>query len=98
MQVSQTDAAAGENERNENVAVAPVDLNILKDLLVRIGTTATVIPQFLPDLDYFGSEYGIAPSIGLHVPPRTRPALHGRVYESHRTASSAPGPSFRWEG
>ena len=38
MQVSQTDAAAGENERNENVAVAPVDLNILKDLLVRIGT------------------------------------------------------------
>ncbi len=53
------------------------------DLLVRIGTTATVIPQFLPDLDYFGSEYGIAPSIGLHVPPRTRPALHGRVYESH---------------
>jgi hypothetical protein len=83
MQVSQTDAAAGENERNENVAVAPVDLNILKDLLVRIGTTATVIPQFLPDLDYFGSEYGIAPSIGLHVPARTRRALHGRVYESH---------------
>ena len=70
MQVSQTDAAAGENERNENVAVAPVDLNILKDLLVRIGTTATIIPQFLPDLDYFGSEYGVAPSIGLHVPAR----------------------------
>jgi hypothetical protein len=39
-----------------------VDLNILKDVLVRIGTTATVIPQFLPDLDYFGSEYGVAPS------------------------------------
>ena len=51
MQVSQTDAAAGENERNENVAVAPVDLNILKDLLVRIGTTATLIPQFLPDIE-----------------------------------------------
>ena len=98
MQVSQTDAAAGENERNENVAVAPVDLNILKDLLVRIGTTATVIPQFLPDLDYFGSEYGVAPSIGLHVPARARRALHGRVVRvPFRTASSAPGPSFRWE-
>jgi hypothetical protein len=83
MQVSQTDAAAGENERNENVAVAPVDLNILKDLLVRIGTTATIVPQFLPDLDYFGSEYGIAPSTGLHVAARARRPPHGRLYESH---------------
>ena len=86
MQVSQTDAAAGENERNENVAVAPVDLNILKDLLVRIGTTATVIPQFLPDLGYFGSEYGVAPSMGLHVAARARRALHGRLYESHQNS------------
>ena len=53
MQVSRTDAAAGENERNENVAVAPVDMNLLKDLLVRLGTTATLIPQFLPDLELF---------------------------------------------
>ena len=86
MQVSQTDAAAGENERNENVAVAPVDLNILKDLLVRIGTTATLIPQFLPDLSYFGSEYGVAPSVGLHVSARARRGLHGRVYESHQNS------------
>jgi len=86
MQVSQTDAAAGENERNENVAVAPVDLNILKDLLVRIGTTATIIPQFLPDLDYFGSEYGVAPTIGLHVPARAPHAPHGMVFESHQNS------------
>ncbi len=86
MQVSRTDAGAGENERNENVAVNPVDMNILKDLLVRIGTTATLIPQFLPDLNYFGSEYGVAPTIGLHVPPRTRRALHGRLYESHQNS------------
>ena len=85
MQVSQTDAAAGESERNENVAVAPVDLNILKDLLVRIGTTATIIPQFLPDFGYFGSEYGVAPAIGLHVPARARRALHGRLYDSSST-------------
>ena len=53
MQVSRTDAGAGENERNENVAVNPVDMNLLKDLLVRMGTTATLIPQFLPDLELF---------------------------------------------
>jgi len=86
MQVTQTDAAAGENERNENVAVAPVDLNILKDLLTRIGPTATLITQFLPDIDYFGSEYGVAPSISLHVPVRARHALHGRLFESHQNS------------
>ena len=86
MQVTQTDAAAGENERNENVAVAPVDLNILKDLLTRIGPTATLITQFQPDIDYFGSEYGVAPSISLHVPVRARRALHGRLFESHQNS------------
>ena len=86
MQVSRTDAGAGENERNENVAVNPVDMDLLKDLLVRIGTTATVIPQFLPDLSYFGSEYGTAPSIGLHPPARVWRALHGRLYESHQNS------------
>ena len=86
MQVSRTDAGAGENERNENVAVNPVDMDLLKDLLVRLGTTATLIPQFLPDIDYFGSEYGVAPSIGLHVPAQVRRALHGRLYESHQNS------------
>jgi hypothetical protein len=98
MQVSQTDAAAGENERNENVAVAPVDLNILKDLLVRIGATATLIPQFLPDLDYFGSEYGVAPSIGLHVPERVWRGLHGRLYESHQNSAFGARAFFQVGG
>src|SRR5208283_2643632 len=53
MQVSRTDAGAGENERNENVAVNPVDMDLLKDLLVRLGTTATLISQFLPEISYF---------------------------------------------
>jgi hypothetical protein len=98
MQVSQTDAAAGENERNENVAVAPVDLNILKDLLVRVGTTATIIPQFLPDLNYFGSEYGVAPSIGLHVPARPWRGLHGRLFESHSNSAFGARAFFQVGG
>jgi hypothetical protein len=86
MQVSRTDAGAGENERNENVAVNPVDMDLLKDLLVRLGPTVTLIPQYLPDIDYFGSEYGVAPSIGLHPPARVWRAAHGRVYESHQNS------------
>jgi hypothetical protein len=86
MQVSRTDAGAGENERNENVAVNPVDMNLLKDLLQRLGTTATLIPQFLPDLNYLGSEYGVAPTIGLHPSARVWRGVHGRVYESHQNS------------
>jgi hypothetical protein len=86
MQVSRTDAGAGENERNENVAVNPVDMNLLKDLLQRLGTTATLIPQFLPDLNYLGSEYGVAPTIGLHPSARVWRAVHGRLYESHQNS------------
>jgi hypothetical protein len=86
MQVSRTDAGAGENERNENVAVNPVDMNLLKDLLQRLGTTATLIPQFLPDLSYLGSEYGVSPAIGLHPQARVWRTLHGRLYESHQNS------------
>ena len=64
----------------------PVDMNLLKDLLDRLGTTATLIPQFLPDLSYLGSEYGVAPTIGLHPQARVWRALHGRLYESHQNS------------
>ena len=86
MQLSQNDAGAGESERNENVPVTPVDFSLLKDQTIRIGPTATIIPQFLPDLDYFGSEYGVAPTVGLHVPVRARQAPHGMVFESHQNS------------
>ena len=82
MQVYRSGAGGGENERNENVPVTPVDFNLQKDRDTRIGPTAT-INQFQPDIGYFASEYGFPPSIGVHVPAREWRGVHGRLYESH---------------
>jgi len=71
----QTDAAAGESRRNENQQFNLIDTNTVKDLNLRMGTTATIVPEFRPDSGYFGTEYGGAPQAGVHsrpAPPKTR--------------------------
>ena len=98
MQLSQNDAGAGESERNENVPVTPVDFSLLKDQTIRVGPTATIIPQFLPDLMYFSSEYGVPPALGLHLPALTRRAPHGRLYESHSNSALGARAFFQVGG
>lgn len=78
-----TDTAAGESRRNENIHFNLVDNNALKELNVRMGTTATIIEEFRADRGYFGAEFGNAPSPLLHLAPARRAALHGNLYESH---------------
>ena len=56
--LGQTDTGAGESRRNENVQFNLVDNNALKELRVRLGTTATIIEEFKPAGGYFGAEFG----------------------------------------
>jgi hypothetical protein len=44
-----TDSEAGESRRNENVQYNLIDNNVLKELNVRIGTSATIITEFRPN-------------------------------------------------
>jgi len=82
--VGATDSEAGESRRNENVHFNPIDNNALKDLNVRLGTTATIVQEFRPDRSYFGSEFGNVAAAPLHVPAgRAAAGFHGRVWESH---------------
>src|SRR6185369_15404142 len=46
--LGKTDAAAGESRRNENIQFNLVDNNALKELNVRLGTTATIVREFSP--------------------------------------------------
>lgn len=83
-----TDVSAGESRRNENVPFNLVDNNALKELNVRLGTTATIIREFLADRSYFGAEFGNVPAPALHVPATPAPgipgrAFHGTFYPSH---------------
>ena len=81
--LGKTDTAVGESRRNENVQFNLIDNNALKDLNVRMGTTATIVNEFRVDRNYFGVEFGNRPPAPLHVPPAKLSARHGTLYESH---------------
>jgi hypothetical protein len=84
--LGRTNTAAGESRRNENVTFNLIDNNALKELNLRMGTTATIVEEFRSDRNYFGSEYGNRPPATLHVPVARVPALHGSFYESHNNS------------
>src|SRR5262249_28030174 len=65
--LGKTDVAGGESRRNENVQFNLIDNNALKELNIRLGTTATLIEDFQPNRGYFGAEFGNSPTVPLHL-------------------------------
>jgi len=78
--------AAGESRRNENVQFNLIDNNALKELNVRMGTTATLVEEFRADRNYFGAEFGNRPPAALHAPAAPGAAFHGTLYEWHNNS------------
>src|SRR5579872_4462882 len=60
---------SGESRRNENVQFNLIDNNTRKELNSRLGTSATIVEEFRPDRNYFGTEYGNAPPASLNIAP-----------------------------
>jgi hypothetical protein len=81
--LGKTDASSGESRRNENVQFNLVDNGALKELNIRLGTTATIVQEFSPASGYFGSEFGNAPRSSISIPAAIRAGFHGQLYESH---------------
>ena len=54
--LGKTDTQGGEAKRNDNVSFDLVDNNALKEQNSRLGTSATLIQEFLPQHSYFGAE------------------------------------------
>jgi hypothetical protein len=81
--VGAVDTNAGESRRNENVYFNPIDNNALKELNVRLGTTATIVERFVVDRNYFGAEFGNSPSTTIHEGPTVASKLHGQVFWIH---------------
>jgi hypothetical protein len=81
--LGKTDSASGESRRNENVQFNLVDNGALKELNVRLGTTATLVNEFNPASNYFGSEFGNAPRAALSLPAALRAGFHGQLQASH---------------
>lgn len=81
--LGQTDTSSGESRRNENVQFNLIDNNALKDLNIRLGTTATLFEEFRADRVYFGSEFGNRPSSSIHLSAGRNSPLHGNLFASH---------------
>ncbi len=81
--LGKTDSASGESRRNENVQFNLVDNGALKELNVRLGTTATIVREFNPANGYFGSEFGNAPRSAISLPGTLRSGFHGQLHQSH---------------
>src|SRR5436309_8663384 len=75
-----TDTASGESRRNENIQFNPIDNNALKEVNVRMGTTATIVQDFDVARNYFGSEFGRPAPAVLHLSPSKSGGMHGNVY------------------
>jgi len=91
--LGQTDSGSGESRRNENVQLNLIDTATTKELMVRLGATATIQPEFSADRTYFGGEFGARPSAPLHLPAGTGRAWHGLVSFGHLN-SVFSAPSF----
>jgi len=81
--LAKTDTASGESRRNENVQFNLIDNNALKELNIRLGTTATLIDDARADRNYFGTEYGNRPTSPIHLSPIKAALLHGSIFATH---------------
>ena len=98
--LGQTDTDAGESRRNENVQFNLIDNNALKELNLRLGTTATFVDEFEPEREYFGSEFGNAPGSPIHLaasgPGARQP--HGQIFYSHLNSALSARSFFQAGG
>jgi hypothetical protein len=82
--LGQTDTNSGESRRNENVQFNLIDNNALKEINQRLGVTPTITQEFQPERNYFGSEFGTAPSGSILLAPKPGgSAWHGHVNWMH---------------
>lgn len=84
--LGETASDKGEGRRNENVQFNLVDNNALKELNIRLGTTATLVEEFTVDRGYFGSEYGKPPTAPVHIPLGRSGGFHGDLFWRHNNS------------
>src|SRR6266481_347266 len=84
--LGKVDTEKGESRRNENVQFNLIDNNTRKELNSRVGTSATIVQEFLADRNYFGVEFGGAPAPPLHVAASKGSGMHGTLFETHNNS------------
>jgi hypothetical protein len=93
--LGQTDSKSGESRRNENVQFNLIDNNALKEINQRLGASATFVPEFSSERNYFGAEFGTAPTASILTPATVRPAWHGSLQWTHSNSRTSARSFFQ---
>lgn len=93
--LGEVDSESGEARRNENVRLTLIDNNVLKELLRRMGATATIVKDFEAEKSFFGLEYGGNPKASLHNPRSPGGGLRGEVSWSHQNSALSARSFFQ---
>ncbi len=76
----------GESRRNENVQITLIDNNATRELNSRVGTSATIVQEFLPDRNYFSAELGNNARGGFQVAQQNGSGVHGQIFWTHQNS------------
>ncbi len=96
--LGEVDSESGEARRNENVRLTLIDNNVLKELLQRMGTTASIIKTFSVENSYFGLEFGGNPTPSPHLRPAPADRPHGELFWTHQNSAVAARSFFQVGG
>ena len=81
--LGEVDSESGESRRNENVQLTLIDNNVLKEINIRMGTTATIVREFQATRGYFGTEFGNPATRPMHLSQPAGRDFHASLYETH---------------
>ena len=84
--LGQANTERGESRRNENVQITLIDNNATRELNTRVGTSATIVQEFLPDRNYFTAELGNNARTGFTVAPQNGSSIHGTLFWTHQNS------------
>ncbi|MDE0102904.1 MAG: hypothetical protein OXN89_11035 [Bryobacterales bacterium] len=81
--LGEVDTETGESRRNENVQLTLVDNNVLKEINVRMGTSATIVREFDVSNGYFATEFGMPVQRPIHLAAPGVRRWHAEIHETH---------------
>jgi hypothetical protein len=84
--LGQTNAQGGESNRNQNVSITLVNNSAAQELNTRVGTTATIVPEFQADRGYFSAEYGNARRSQILALPQSGNCWLGNIFWTHNNS------------
>src|SRR6266704_3131113 len=84
--LGQADTSKGEARRNENVQINLLDTNAVRELNVRVGTTATIVQEFVAERGYWAAEYGTPPRSPIRAQRQQGSGVHGSLFWNHNNS------------